>query len=189
MRRELSYKVPYKRLAKLGRSAGRKAYQTVWLWSWFLVAAFIAACFGLGFYSAELTKWLEHAGVPLSPDAMFFLLLLLFLAGMWQLRRLRVRQVKGRVNFDSTIRLTQDEGGLRIATESIEYYVKWQGISQMLVEHDGVAISHGNLFWLVPDTAFESAAERRAFIQEVYGRLSEQARTISEKHVRPALAG
>jgi len=189
MRRELSYKVPFERLAKLGRSVGRKAYRTVWLAAWALLAAFVPALAALTIYRDELSEWMKGAGLPDVPELGLFVCMALFFAGMWQLRRLRVRQVKARANFDSTIRLTQDEGGLRIATESIEYYVKWQGISQMLLERDGVVISHGNLFWLVPDTAFESAAERRAFIQDVYGRLSEQARTISEKHVRAALAG
>ena len=189
MRRELSYKVPYKRLAKLGRSVGRKAYRTVWLAAWALLAAFVPALAALTIYRDELSEWMKGAGLPDFPELGLFVCMALFFAGMWQLRRLRVRQVKARANFDSTIRLTQDEGGLRIATKSIEYYVKWQGISQMLLEHDGVVISHGNLFWLVPDTAFESAAERRAFIQDVYSRLSEQARAISEKHVQAALAG
>ena len=189
MQRELSYKLPFERLSKLGRSVGRKAFRTLWLSTWLLLAAFIAAVFALDFYRVELSEWAERAGVPFSPNAGLVICFMLFLPWAWLLRRARVRQRKSRADFDSTIRLTQDEGGIRIATTSIEYYVKWQGISQMLVEPDGVVISHGNLFWLVPDTAFESAAERRAFIQDVYGRLSEQARTISEKHVRPALAG
>ena len=189
MQRELSYKLPYERLRKLGRSAGRKVLGTLWLSVWLLLAAFAGAVFALDFYRVELSKWAELAGVPFSPNAGVVICFMLFLPGVWLLRRAGARWSKSRAGFDSTIRLTQDEGGIRIATPSIEYYVKWQGISQMLLEHDGVVISHGTLFWLVPDTAFESAAERRAFIQNVYDRLSEQARTLSEKHVRPALAG
>jgi hypothetical protein len=58
----------------------------------------------------------------------------------------------------------------------------------MLIERDGIVVSHGNLFFLIPDRAFANPAERLSFIRDVYGRLSESARTLSEKFVRPALA-
>jgi hypothetical protein len=105
---------------------------------------------------------------------------------------LQRKQVKSLVDFDQniTVRLTTDEGGLRIAQEAIEYYLKWQGISQMLVEHDGVVIgSHGILFFLVPDAAFADAGQRLAFIRDVYGRLGDKARSASDKYIRPMLDG
>jgi hypothetical protein len=41
---------------------------------------------------------------------------------------LRIAAVKRRATFNETIRLTQDEGGLRFATEEVEHYLKWRGI-------------------------------------------------------------
>jgi hypothetical protein len=58
----------------------------------------------------------------------------------------------------------------------------------MLLERDGVVLSHANLFFLVPNTAFASPEERLSFIREIYGHLSEKARAISAKHIQPALA-
>lgn len=88
--------------------------------------------------------------------------------------------MKERATFNATIRLAQDEGGLRFATEEIEYYLKW-------LDHDGVIVSHGNLFLLVSDRAFVSPEDRLGFICELYGRLGERARAISDKHVGAVL--
>src|SRR5262245_57153834 len=95
--------------------------------------------------------------------------------------------MKNRINFDQIVRLNQDDGGVRLSTDGVEYYLKWPGVTQMLLEHDGVVLSHANLFFLVPNTAFASPEERLTFIREVYGHLSENARAITEKHVSAAL--
>lgn len=58
----------------------------------------------------------------------------------------------------------------------------------MLMERDGVAVSHGTLFFLIPDRAFGNVQERNAFIGQVFGRLGAEARGRSEKHMRPALS-
>ena len=96
-------------------------------------------------------------------------------------------ETQARANFQSEIRLRQDDGGIRIATDEIEYYLKWRGISQMLMEHDGVVVSHGSLFFLIPDSAFADSEERNAFVRDVFGRLGEEARSRSEKSMRPVL--
>jgi hypothetical protein len=57
----------------------------------------------------------------------------------------------------------------------------------LLIEPDGIVVSHGALFWLIPDVAFASPAERLEFISEIYGRLSNRARSISEHQIRPVL--
>jgi len=178
MQRELSYQVPFERLSRLSRSAASKAYASV-LWSvWLFVALVFAAIVAFVVYAEALGEWLATA---------VFVAGLLFLAGLWLLRRHQTNQVKARADFDQIVRLMQDDGGLRFVTEEIEFYLKWPGISQMLLEHDGVVVSHGNLFFLVPDKAFANAGDRLAFIRDVYGRLSERARSISEKHVRSVL--
>jgi hypothetical protein len=56
------------------------------------------------------------------------------------LRRFRLGQLKGRANFNQGIRLEQDDGGLRFVTDEVEHYLKWRGIGQILVEHDGVVV-------------------------------------------------
>ena len=186
MRRELTYRLSFKRIMKLSRTMGGKLFARVWLW--LLLACFLLAALLTGVFNPEIERWMIGAGLPDWPDLPFATCLVLFFAGIWRIRRLNASRIRTRANFDSEIRMTQEEGGLRFATDAIEYYVKWNGIAQMLVEPDGVVISHGNLFWLIPDTAFADAADRRAFIQEVYGRLGESARARSEKYIRPALA-
>jgi hypothetical protein len=138
-------------------------------------------------YADELVSGTVIGGVP---AALFGLAAVcaFFLLGLWLLHRLRIRQAKDRADFDAVIHFTQDDGGLRFATPSIEYYLKWRGITQLLLEPDGVVISHGNLFYLVPYAAFASTEDGFAFVRDVYGRLSEKAKTISQKHVRVALA-
>ena len=112
-----------------------------------------------------------------------FVLFAAILAGRYALRKLRIAEVQKRAAFNETIKLTQDEGGLRFATEEVEHYLKWPGISQLLLEPDGVVVSHGNLFFLIPNQAFQSADDRVAFIRDVYDRLGERARSISRRYV------
>jgi hypothetical protein len=188
MQRELSYRVPFGRLTKLSRSAGRKAYRTVWLLTWCLLAVLLAALVSLVVFGDAIDAWMRKARVPYGVEMTFVSVWLLFVAGILLLRRMRVRQLKDRADFDQVVRLTRDADGLRFATANIEYYLKWPGISQLLLEHDGVVISHGNLFFFVPSAAFTDVAERDGFIRDVYGRLSEKARSISEKHVRATLS-
>src|SRR5262245_57111937 len=152
----LSYQVSFGRLQKLGRSMGRRAYRTVWLLTWLLVALLLAAVLGLVVFGETLRDWLETARIPADVEVLFIIVAVLFLVGIYMLTRMRASQVKGRANFNQTIRLMQDDGGLRFVTEEVEHYLKWQGISQLLLEHDGVVVSHGNLFFLVPDDAFPS---------------------------------
>jgi hypothetical protein len=66
----------------------------------------------------------------------------------------------------------------------MEYYLKWQGISLLKPEPDGVAVSDGIMFWFIPYTAFDSPEDGRAFIGDVYGRLSQEAKSLSEKRVQ-----
>jgi hypothetical protein len=155
--------------------------------SWLLLATFLAALVGLVVYGDWLRERLEMAGVPAGAELLFLAVGLLFFLGVWLLRRFRLGQLKGRANFNQSIRLAQDDGGLRFVTDEVEHYLKWRGIGQILVEHDGVVVSRGNLFFLVPDAAFASAEERLSFIRDVYDHLNASARAISEKHVRAVL--
>jgi len=186
MQRELTYKLSYKRIAKLARSMGRKVYGRGWLF--LLLAVYMIAVIATGFYSVEIERWMIEAGLPDLAGLPFWICLALFVAAILIFRKAQIRRIQSRANFDSEIRMTREESGLRFVTDSIEYFVKWNGIAQVLLEPDGVVVSHGNLFWLIPDTAFQDAAERRAFIEDVYGRLDETARGRSEKYVRAALS-
>jgi hypothetical protein len=187
MQRELTYHVPFERLIKLSRSAGRKVYPGVRWLAWLLIALMIPVLAFVYAFSEEISDMAEDEGIPLGAELAFIIVGLIFLGGVLLLRRYRLRLLKTRANFDQVVRLKQDDGGLHINTDDIEYYLKWQGLTQMLLERDGIVVSHGNLFFLIPDKAFASAAERLAFIRDVYGRLGESARAISEKYVRPAL--
>jgi hypothetical protein len=185
--RELTYKLPYRRLAKLGRSMGRKAYRGVWWARWLLIAFFLIAVVAMNAFEGPLARWLAAAGISDGHGVLLVATFLSVMAGLLVLRKFQRRQVRDRVDFDQSVRLVQDENGIRIATDDIEYVLKWRGISQLLIEHDGVVLSHGSLFWLVPDAAFSDPAERLGFIRDVYERLSDKARAMSERHVGPLL--
>jgi hypothetical protein len=185
MHRELTYQMPFERLLKLSRSASRKAYSSSWYLFLLLLAAYLGAIVGLAVFDSAVTRWQDARGLPWF--SAFLLVLVIFVAAFWVLRRYGLRQMKGRANYGGTVRLRQDEGGLRFMTDDIEYYVKWSGISQMLLEHDGFAVSHGNLFFLVPDSAFSDITERNGLIRDVFARLGEEARARSKKFMRPVL--
>jgi hypothetical protein len=150
-----------------------------WLWILVLLVAVVA----IVIYADALRHSIQPFGIAAGPELMFLAAAVVFFIGSRWLRNLRVAQLKRRATFNETIRLTQDEGGLRFSTDEVEHYLKWKGISQMILERDGVAVSHGALFFLVPDAAFASAEERLAFIRDVYGRLNTQAQAISRKYV------
>jgi len=183
--RELTYQMPFERLTKLSRSMSRKAFSTSWLARWALLAAYIAALIAIIVFDETVMSWQDALGLP--SYSAFALIVILFAMALWALRRHGRQMMKGRANFDDAVRFRKDEGGLRFATSQIEYYLKWQGISQMLMDRDGVAISHGALFFLIPDSAFADHSERNALVHEVFGRLGPEARERSEKHIRPVL--
>jgi hypothetical protein len=188
MQRELTYHVPFERLVKLSRSAGRKVYPNIRWIVWVMIAIVIAVCAFLYAFGDEIRDVAEDDGVPFATELAFIAVFVAFIVGLRLLRRYQLRLMKDRFNFDQIVRLNQDDGGVRLSTDGVDYYLKWRGLTQMLLERDGVVLSHGNLFFLVPNTAFASPEERLSFIREIYGHLSEKARAISEKHVQPALS-
>jgi hypothetical protein len=183
MQRELTYQLPFERLVKLSRTASRKGYPIVWWLTWLWIGLFAVGIIGMIVFEDDIQDVLG----PLDMGLLMPAVALVFFAGAYLIRRLRTAHVKSRATFNDTIKLTQDEGGLRFATEEVEHYLKWRGISQLLLEPDGVVVSHGNLFFLVPNAAFPSADDRVAFIWEVYGRLGERAKSISRRHVSAVL--
>jgi hypothetical protein len=187
MQRELTYHVPFERLVKLSRSAGRKVNPHIRWLVWLLIALAFAVYAFLYAFGDEIRDVAEDEGIPFATELAFIALFLVFVGGLRLLRRYQLRVMKDRINFDPIVRLNQDDGGVRLSTDGVEYYLKWQGLTQMLLERDGVVLSHANLFFLVPNTAFASPEERLSFIREIYGHLSEKARAISEKHIQPVL--
>jgi hypothetical protein len=187
MQRELTYHVPFERLVKLSRSAGRKVNPHIRWLVWLLIALAFAVFAFLYAFGDEIRDVAEDDGIPFATELAFIAVFLAFIVGLRLLRRYQLRLMKNRYNFDQVVRLNRDDGGVRLSTDGVEYYLKWQGVTQMLLERDGVVLSHANLFFLVPDTAFASPEERLSFIREIYGHLSEKARAISEKHIQPAL--
>ena len=185
MDRELTYQMPFERLVKLSRSAGRKAFALSWAMCWLVVALYVVAIILLIVFDEAVQRWQASVGLPWF--SAFLAIVAAYIAGFWALRRFGLRQMKARANYQSTVHFRQDGGGLRFATDEVEYYLKWPGISQMLMEHDGVAVSHGSLFFLIPDRAFADLQERNAFVRDVFGRLGAEARVRTETFVRPVL--
>jgi hypothetical protein len=187
MQRELTYHVPFERLVKLSRSAGRKVYPNMRWLVWLLIALVFAVIAFLYAFGDEIRDVAEDDGIPFATELAFIAVFLAFIVGLRLLRRYQLRLMKNRFDSDQIVRLNQDHGGVRLSTDGVEYYLKWPGLTQMLLEHDGIVLSHANLFFLVPNTAFTSPEERLSFIREIYGHLSEKARAISEKHIQPVL--
>ncbi|MEO8420139.1 MAG: hypothetical protein ABI457_02995 [Hyphomicrobium sp.] len=185
MDRELTYQMPFERLVELGRSAGRKVFAKLRAAFLLLIGLFCVAMALLTSFNEPIQKWQASVGLP-EPSA-YIAVLVAFAAAILELRRFRLRQIRSRADYDSAVRMREDDGGLRFATDQVEYYLKWQGIGQMLMERDGVAVSHGNLFFLIPNDAFSALAERDAFVRDVFGRLGAEAQARSEKHMRPIL--
>ena len=181
--RELTYQLPYERLAKLGRTMGRKAFKGIWWRKWAMFAVFLMIAVGISGFGNDLDRWMQSQGLPFGGGAVLLAAFALLAAGVFWLRRAHKREVKARTNYDQQISLRQDEGGLHFVTEEIEYYLKWRGISQMLLERDGIVVSHGGLFFLVPDRAFDSNEEKLGFIAKVYARLKPDAQALSEPYL------
>ncbi len=187
MVRELTYQMPFERLVKLSRSASRKAFGVSRLAMLLIFAAFIAAITVLAVFDSTLQSWQKSVGLPWF--SAFVVVIAGYYAAFWVLRRFSRSQVKQRVDYDATVHMRQEDGGLRFGSDQVEYYLKWPGISQMLMEDDGVAVSHGNLFFLIPNDAFADPADRDAFVREVFAKMGEEARARSIKHVSPVIAG
>ena len=175
--RELTYHVPFERLMKLSRTMNRKAFGRIWWATWLWMAAFIAACFLLPFVEPEF----EGGFIG------FIVLIALFFAGLFVIRAWGRRRSKSRADYDAEVGFRQDDGGLHFGTKSIEYYLKWSGIAQVLIEPDGLVVSHGNLFFFVPNSAFASLGERDELVREIFANLGQDAKDRSVAHVRPAL--
>ena len=185
---DLTYHLPYERLQKLGRAMGRKAYRRSWSGRRALFALFFAGLAAIIIFTEEVDGWFASMGIPAGGTAVIFVLLAIFLYGLMRLRKAQCRELQSRVNFDQAVHLTREAEGVRIGTQEIEYFIRWPGITQMLMEPDGVVLSHGSLFFLVPDSAFATAAGRNAFIRNVYARLGDEAKAKSEPEIGAVLA-
>ncbi|AHB50087.1 hypothetical protein W911_07635 [Hyphomicrobium nitrativorans NL23] len=183
--RELRYQMPFERLAKLSRAASRKAFSSSWYLMWGLFAVYFSLLGGMLLFADTIGRLQREAGIP--RWSWMVVLGGILIGGLLLLRRHGQKQAKARADYDSTVTLRQEAEGLRFATPEIEYFIKWDGISQMMTMHDGVVVSHGSLFFLVPDTAFAGRGERDAFVRDVYGRLNEAAIERSEPFIRPLL--
>jgi hypothetical protein len=184
--RELTYQMPFARLRKLGRKSGRKAYPRLWAARWLVLGLFLGSLMLVSVFGDAVERWQASVGLP--SLTVLLVIIAVGIIAVVALRRAGARETQARANFQSDVHLRKDDGGIRIATEEIEYYLKWPGISQMFMEPDGVVVSHASLFFLVPDAAFASLSERNDFIREVYARLGSEARARSEASMRPVLA-
>ena len=185
MDRELIYQVPFDRLTKLSRSLRRQAFPAAWTNLWLMLGVFFAGLLLLAALGEPFERWQASLGLP--KETAFVLWVAAFIAAMYFVRRTARQDLKGRANFDAAVRLRRDEGGLRIMNDQIEYYLKWNGISQLLKAHDGVAFAHAGLIFFIPDNAFSNEAERNGFVRDVFARMSAEAQKRSQKNVASLL--
>ncbi len=177
--------MPFERLTKLSRSLRRQAFPAVWSSYWVLLGVFFVGLLLLAVFGKPFERWQESVGLPRLTA--FTLWIVAFLAAIYFVGRAARQEVRGRANFDAAVRLRQDDGGLRIASDQIEYYVKWNGISQLLKPYDGVAFAHAALIFFIPDSAFTGEAERNGFVRDVFTRMSAEAQKRSQKNIASLL--
>ena len=192
---ELTYKLSLDRLTRfqyamqarsrritLRTSRGR---WTVYLLSMGLVTGMLMA---MDPVTAAIASVFGSSNASMGYFGLLALLIVLSIVGRkWMERRERMR-AEERYNYDEAISLKQHERGIHIGTDAIEYDLKWRGIEQMLLEPDGIVLGHGQMFWLIPDSAFPSPAARRTFVRDVYGRMSDEARAASAANIKLLLA-
>jgi hypothetical protein len=187
MSRELTYRLSFDRVNEVGISLIRRISGNL-RWAMPLLAAAYFLVLAVNFfYFNEIFFGSADAGLPFAGSLLIVLSFLIFLRGLLAIEAARGRRLRERADFEQPTDLTQDDGGLRFATDQIEHYLKWHGMTQMWLEPDGVVVSSGALAMLIPNTAFSDAAARLAFIRDVYARLSEQAKARSERDMRIAL--
>jgi hypothetical protein len=188
MQHELTYSIPYERRAAVIRAAAQITHRDLLILQWLSIPVLAGVASALYSYRDALNQWAAQAGLPVALSLPVLIGMAVLIEWYWGLRKLHARRARKLSNFDPQIRMAQDEGGVRFTTSQIEYYVKWEGITQLLLAGGGILLNHGNLFCFVPNDAFENADERQAFIRDVYSRLSEEARALSKPHLRYVLA-
>lgn len=188
----VTYTLPFARIQKLSRTGSRKSFKPIFIltWAWFaLYFAVLAVIFAFQRDVDRIVANLSR-GTGLSFDITFALLfavlIALFLLGLVFIRRFARKEMQRRVNWDQQATLDPVPGGIHIATPSIEYVLKWQGIHEVLREPDGIVFVHGALFFLVPDAAFEDQDNRNRFMDYVKQNLPKSVTERSAKELARA---
>lgn len=183
--RELTYQMPFKRLVKVSRLASRKAFGSPWLLFGGLFLVYFVAFAILAAFERPINDWLASLGLPALVPVLPIVLGLVI--AIWWLRHRALNMSKDRADYDSAVRFREEADGLRFATSEIEYFLRWNGISQLiLIETQGLMVSHGNLFFLIPNEAFRDTGERDVLTQDVFARLGDKARARSVDFIPPA---
>jgi hypothetical protein len=185
--RKLTYRLSFDRMNEVGLSSIRKISGNLrWARPLLIAVYFLFLAVNVFFFNEIFFGWV-NAGLPFMGLLLLVVSFVIFVLGLLAIERARRRRLRERVDLEKPTRLTQDDGGLRFATDQIEHYLKWHGITEMWLEPDGVVVSSAALAMLIPNTAFSDAAARLAFIRDVYARLSEQAKSRSERDMQIAL--
>jgi hypothetical protein len=73
----------------------------------------------------EIRDVAEDDGIPFATELAFIAVFGLY-RGLRLLRRYQLRLMKDRYNSRSDVP-ERDDGGVRLSTDGVEYYLKWQG--------------------------------------------------------------
>jgi hypothetical protein len=189
----VTYTMPLARLQRLRWRGTRRSFPWAFYIQWGSVGLFLAtlgliALFPAGFQAAVRALLARPFGLRFSVahDLAFWLLLGFFFSVVILNRRLFRAAQSSRINFDAAITLAPDPAGLDFAGREIEYILKWPGIWQLLREPDGIVLVCGGLFFLVPNSAFATAAARQAFLDHVAANLTPEAQARSETELQRA---
>jgi len=188
----VTYTMPYHRLRRLSRTGGRRSYPRIWWFTWVWIGAFLAGFLAIivfrQYFDTLIWSLASDLGWTLdsTEPLVFGLILVVFFAGLFLNRRRFHAEQQARVDFDEPITLRPAEGGLHFAGPHIEYILKWPGIRELLREPDGIVLIHGGFFFLVPDRAFASLDDRRAFLDHVAAHLTPEARARSAAELEHA---
>lgn len=187
--RELVYQLSLERHLQLCKTGARKTFPAC-IWCRFIPVLMLLAYGGM--FALNIFGVLDRLGFSEGQKAAFNIGLLVVIPalafiGLRAIRARNVEEMKHRVDYTDSTHLRVEADGLSFRSRSIDYLVKWPGISQMFLEPDGVVVAHGALLFLVPDTAFADHAERSAFVRDVFARMSDTAQRRSETFLQPLL--
>lgn len=101
----------------------------------------------------------------------FVTFLAVLLAIVRQMRTSQSRRVGDKVDWT----MTAEESGLRYASRNLEYLLHWPGFHQVFAEPEGLILVHGNSYLFIPNEAFPTPEDRRAFVQLLAARVPADA--------------
>lgn len=192
LERELTYTVPFDRLARVACSTQRKICGTCRVCLLASLLAGVAVVLST-FLNHAIVESLVEAGLSKAYAQVTSIAAIvgsfICLAASFNLTQRRcVATLTQRNPAIAPTRLRVDEVGLWFLMEPADYHVKWVGIDQIYLEPDGIVIiSYGGLSYFIPDAAFDTTVKRNQFARWLYSQISQRAQERSSDDLKLVL--